>query len=496
MGDSVRFRRTLTVAAALAAALPAASAAAPPPFGGPVTWSAGVSAPEGSPRSVAAGDLNRDGAPDLVVGGDRAAGRTRNAVAVLLGRGDGGFLPAVRIAVPDPSEAVAVADLNRDARPDVIVTSPLARSITVLLGKGDGSFQTPAPRRVDTQSTPITGDLDLDGDVDLVTTVGGGKVGVLLNDGAGRFPTVLTASVAGVAASVTLAEMNGDAVLDLIVAADGAPGQAATAFTLLGKGDGTFLPAVGQNLGTPAGITGVARVSAADLNRDARTDVVVANATTDTVAVLLGEGDGRLRAPIVLPAGSAPVDIAIGDLDRDGRPDLALANASTDIVALLMGNGDGTFQVPVGIPAGSQPLDMALADLDGDARLDLAVADSGSGQVAVLSNTRSRLMLGQLRADPTSFRTRAVENCQRACPPATQLDFSLSGPAQVRVTVRSGRRTVRSFTIRGVQGPNRIGFSGLATSGPLPPGRYDITLRAYRRGVISLPVATPVTITP
>ena len=108
-----------------------------------------VPAGEG-PSSVAVADLNRDGIVDLVV-----PDALSNVVSILLGNGDGTFQSPRQFAVgafttllsgiangtPTIGRSVAVADLNDDGIPDVIVTNAASSDVSVLLGRGDGTFQ-------------------------------------------------------------------------------------------------------------------------------------------------------------------------------------------------------------------------------------------------------------------------------------------------------------------------------------------------------------------
>ena len=64
-----------------------------------------------------------------------------------------------------------------------------------------------------------------------------------------------------------------------------------------------------------------------------------------------------------------------GDFTGDGRTDLAVANAGSDDVSVLLGNGDGTFQPQVTYAVGSGPDAIVAGDFTGDGRTDLAVAN-------------------------------------------------------------------------------------------------------------------------
>jgi FG-GAP-like repeat len=116
-----------------------------------------------------------------------------------------------------------------------------------------------------------------------------------------------------------------------------------------------------------------------DLNGDGNLDLVRANALTDDVSVLLGNGDGTFQAAASYFAGEFASSVAIGDLTGDGNLDLAV---TTGLASVLLGNGDGSFQSPVNYFAGQVAFSVAVADLNGDGELDLAVADLFSDDVS------------------------------------------------------------------------------------------------------------------
>jgi len=77
---------------------------------------------------VAVGDLNRDGRLDLVV-----ANQADNTVSVLLGTGIGNFGAATNFAVGANPNAVAVGDFNEDGRPDLITANQGSATVSLLL---------------------------------------------------------------------------------------------------------------------------------------------------------------------------------------------------------------------------------------------------------------------------------------------------------------------------------------------------------------------------
>src|SRR5213078_2472957 len=78
-----------------------------------------------------------------------------------------------------------------------------------------------------------------------------------------------------------------------------------------------------------------------DFNGDGHPDLAVSNIDSNTVSVLLGNGDGTFRKARHYPAGSSPHSLVVADFNRDRRPDLAVVNLESNTVSVLLGNGDG-----------------------------------------------------------------------------------------------------------------------------------------------------------
>lgn len=356
--------------------------------------------PGGQSFSVAIADLNGDGKPDLVV---TNAGLAEGVIGVLLGKGDGTFLPVVTYnSGGDFAYSVVVADVNGDGKPDLLVADCGLIGINVcnhsnglvgvLLGNGDGTFQ-PVVTYDSGGSTTVSiavADVNADGKPDVLlanecgnsSTCADGSVGVLLGNGDGTFQKATTYDTKYAIDSVAVADVNGDGRLDLLVASSGN----SRVGVLLGNGDGTFQPVVIYESG---GISSLS-VAVADVNGDGKPDLLVANicdtsgnCAHGSVSVLLGNGDGTFQTAVSYdPGGTGAWSVAVADVNGDGKPDLVVAIFFYNTVAVLLGNGDGTFQAATTYGSGgNSPTSVAVADLNGDGLLDVAVANfcGGSG---------------------------------------------------------------------------------------------------------------------
>ena len=130
---------------------------------------------------------------------------------------------------------------------------------------------------------------------------------------------------------LALGDVNGDGKLDIVTANLG--GASASQFgivqVLLGNGDGTLQP--GQSYTLTAG--GGTAVSLADLDGDGKLDIVVSETNftgclvEDVVGVLLGNGDGTFRSEHTYKSGGLCAGrLVVSDINQDGKPDVVVVN--------------------------------------------------------------------------------------------------------------------------------------------------------------------------
>lgn len=138
-------------------------------------------------------------------------------------------------------------------------------------------------------------------------------------------------------------------------------------------------------------------VAIGDVNGDGRPDLVSANKGSNTVSVLLGNGDGTFQTQSAYAAGDSPNAVGVGDVNGDGRLDIVAGGIGVaGGTVVLLGNGDGTFQPPASYASPLWTDFMVLADLNGDGRSDVVQMTNYQGVTVMLGNAD-----GSLQALPT-----------------------------------------------------------------------------------------------
>jgi hypothetical protein len=305
---------------------------------------------------------------------------------------------------------LAVGDLRGTGRQDIVTVSYLRDPQTPFINRywnnGDGTFErgpdlpVPAPYGYPEYDAIQIADINGDGRPDLVflsrdyPTIG---LWVFLGDGEGGFQTPLMTSIQGSwgtpeIANMAIADFNRDGKLDVSFVGY-VDGSTLDVFTtplavLLGNGDGTFTPAAAIQL--PSGYVSVqGPIVAADFNGDGVPDIAIgvcplAQGCEEppwwSLEVFLGKGDGSFQPPVQTALGFTVQEnwFIAGDVNGDSIPDI-IAYGYPGGLQVLYGQGNGGFQPPISLAVPycglSYTTTGTIADLNHDGHMDVVAVN-------------------------------------------------------------------------------------------------------------------------
>lgn len=294
----------------------------------------------------------------------------------------GSHLPAD--ALEGLSMDAAFGDLDDDGDPDLVIANEHAPNI-LLLNEGDGRFRDASdrlPREAHDSEDVGIADFDGDGDSDVVVVSEDDRVNELyLNRGGGRFEAAGDRlPVTGTSNAVVTTDLNGDGAPDILIGNDGQN------VALVNDGDANFRDVTGERL--PRRLDVTQDLELADVDGDGAPDLIVGNEGQNRLLVNDGSGVFRDETAERLPRRGEPEETReadFGDVDGDGDPDLLFANVSAFVEGadprnrLLVNRGDGHYRDESGerLPTHRESsFDGDFVDVDGDGDLDIVTANS------------------------------------------------------------------------------------------------------------------------
>jgi flagellin-like hook-associated protein FlgL len=395
LGEGVRLQLGVGVAESIKASIGGSVGT------GDVSLNSTLETEGGGSNAIKLGDLNGDGILDLITAGYSDSGD--GYATVRLGLGNGNFGTATSFSTEGyRSFALSLGDLNGDGVLDLVTAGQndsFDGYTTVRLGTGNGNFGT-ATSYSTTSSALSLGDLNGDGILDLVTAGGaggGGKATVRLGLGNGNFGSATSYSTeSGYSYALSLGDLNGDGILDLVTAGSGGGGKATVR---LGLGNGNFGSATSYSTESAFSNT----LSLGDLNGDGILDLVTAGYSLSGggyATVRLGMGNGNFGVSTSYTTENVKsYALSLGDLNGDGILDLITAGLSDsdgyETTRLGLGNGNfgsaNSKLIFSGNGAESLLRAVALGDVNGDGVSDILTSglqfdgiSDYSGKVGIL----------------------------------------------------------------------------------------------------------------
>lgn len=267
-------------------------------------------------RTVTAGDFNRDGIEDAVT-----ANSGSDDVSVFLGKRPGGFEMARSFPTGEHPNDVAIGDFNRDSRLDLVTVNEF--TVSILLGRGNGRFLPVGTFLAGNPWSVAVDDFNRDGIEDLITAdANPDNISVLFGNGDGSFQPPQFFPTGEFPIQVALGDFNRDGAPDAVTVNE----ESSDIAILFGNRDGSFEAPQRFNLGDfPT------TVAVGDFNRDGALDLSAIDGSPDNVVVSLGNGDGSFQTPQSFSVGererSGTLAISVGDFNRDGALDIVTTTA-------------------------------------------------------------------------------------------------------------------------------------------------------------------------
>ena len=348
----------------------------------------------GGPGNVLIGEMNGDRKLDLVV-----ALATARAITVLEGKGDGQFGAALSsTTLKDAPGEMAAGDFNGDGKLDIAIASHDSYGVVLLTGDGKGGLAlSPAsPIIMKLGQHPHThglavADINRDNKLDLITcNSSDNDISLAFGDGRGNFTRAPQSFPVGPSPyPFAVGDVNNDGWPDIVATATvtGPSRRVQLPFSraltlLLSDGKGGLAP---RQLPIRTGEPWFAAI--ADLNGDGRPDIVATHHEINALTVMIGDGRGGFTETNDSPFdfGVSLYQLIIADVDRDGTMDVVATIGNS--IRVLLGDGRGAFKPGAAIPAGPGAWRMSMADLNGDGAIDLVTSSADNNSVSVLLGT-------------------------------------------------------------------------------------------------------------
>jgi hypothetical protein len=311
------------------------------------------------------------------------------------------------------ARVIKVRDINNDNIPDILIGTTFQTQTQLYLGVGKSEFKNMTANQLPQMKLSIgdleLGDVDDDGDLDMILTDWGSGINVenaggltrlWLNDGKGKFTDVTETQMPQILIQfswdVEFIDFDNDFDLDIAVSCK----RCGTSRLFVNDGKGKF-----QNVRSMPPYTNNYEFEVMDVNKDGFLDMVTVNDGEVVNKIfdsrrehifLNDKGKFFLDAteecwPPSENIGEDDNNVTFLDYDSDGDPDFLLSSLTGED-RLLVNDGMGKFKLAQPVLKGKptpNTLALVLGDINGDKKLDV-IMGQGEGEKGI----EERIFLG------------------------------------------------------------------------------------------------------
>jgi hypothetical protein len=327
-------------------------------------------------------------------------------------------------------------------------------------------------------SSIIEGDFDLDGKIDIASTVFNADLVIISkntsNGGVASFTnTNLFGAVNPIA--VKTADINNDGLLDLIVA--GNTFNVIYVFKNTSTlGNISFTSPISFGVGSSP-----RKLTTGDIDNDGKIDIISSNQGDNSISILRNTTAGAVitfSSKVDFATSNSPEGVTVGDLDDDGKIDILVACSSSSAVSLLKNVstiGNINLNPKIDYTTGSFPWEVVVADINNDGKLDIITSNTSPNTVSIFKNTSTTSLsfANHIQFETTSSpRGLAVHDLDTDGKPdiVTVNNFSSSQACVLKNTSTTSNITFNTFTSYPIGG----GCVGVAVADFNSDGLADI----------------------
>ncbi|CAF1013397.1 unnamed protein product [Adineta steineri] len=305
-------------------------------------------------------DVNEDAKLDVIIGN-----YFEKTIMIFLNRDDGTFTQSKTVSYKFKPSHITTGDINNDDNLDIIVISSDASDITVFYNAGNGNFNNSMIISTEVSLADVKAvDINKDNKLDLIVACSFEDcIIVILNDGNGVFRTPVRYETPFSPLTLEVIDVNNDALPDIITTHD-----KFKMTVLLNSDNGNFIEQKPTSLNRKPDF-----IKFIDINGDNKIDLIVGYYLS--FQIRFGFGNSTFADPVEYPIEYELKSLETADFNNDNKMDIILSHPHNNKTSILFNTGNGTFREQKIIDNIDQPKYASMIDIDSDGKVKLVIAN-------------------------------------------------------------------------------------------------------------------------